>query len=151
MTYLPIVYSRLFSHELVNTRAALVRASDLINVRPKGDNRTYIAEHEAVQTHEFCEFPVAFVYLSRPAPQTRRDGHRREHAVVIKKQTLECFLNEHQINIGKRLGDCLQVRSASINQTSLVWRTLNLGRRTESGWRIFCFDSWETLDAVKTG
>ena len=84
MTYLPIVYSRLFSHELVDTRAALERTSDLI-VRLESDNWIYITKHEAVQTHKFRELPVTFVYLSRSAPQTSRDGHRREHAVIIKK------------------------------------------------------------------
>ena len=120
MTYLPIVYSRLLGHELVDTRAALGRPSDLINVQSKGDSRTYIAKHEAVQTNKFCELSVAFVYLSCSAPQTSRDGHRREHAVIIKEQTFECFLNEHQINIGERLCDCLRVWSVNIDQTLLI-------------------------------
>ena len=150
MTYLPIIYSRFFSHELVDARATLGHTSDLI-VQLKGDMRTYVTKHEAVQTHKFCELSITFVYLSRSAPQTSRDGHRREHAVIIKKQTFKCFLDEDQINVSKRLCDCLLVRSANINHTLLIGRTLNLGRRTESGCRIFCFDSWETLNATKIG
>lgn len=150
MTCLPIIYSGFFSHELVDARAALGRTSDII-VQLRGDKRTYVTKHEAVQTHKFCELSVTFVYLSRSAPQTSRDGHRREHAVIIKKQTLKCFLDEHQVNVSKGLSDCLLVRSANINHTLLIGRTLNFGRRTESGCRIFCFDSWETLDATKIG
>jgi len=150
VTYLPIVYSRLFSHELIDTRATLGRASDLI-VQLAGDNQTYVTKHEAVQTHKFCELSVTFVYLSRSAPQTSWDGHRREYAVIIKKQTLKCFLDEHQVNVSKRLSDCLLVRLANIHHTLLIGRTLNLGRRTESGCKIFCFDSWETLNVTKIG
>jgi len=46
--YLPVVYSRLFGHELVDARAALGHASNPINVRSKGDDRAYITKHEAV-------------------------------------------------------------------------------------------------------
>ena len=119
MTYLPIVYSRLFSHELIDARAALGHMSDLI-VQLEGDSRTYITKHEAVQTHKLCELPVTFVYLSRSAPQTSRDGHRREDPVIIKKQTLKCFLDKHQINVGKRLSDCLLAWSVNINQTLVI-------------------------------
>ena len=83
--YLPVVYSRLFGHELVDARAALAHASNPINVQPEGDNRTYIPKHEAVQTNKFCKLSVPFVYLSRSAPQTSRDGHCGENAIVIEE------------------------------------------------------------------
>ena len=84
-TYLPVVYSRLFGHELVDARAALAHASNPINVQFEGDNRTYVPKHETVQTNEFCKLPVAFVYLSRPAPQTSWNGHRGENAIIIEE------------------------------------------------------------------
>jgi len=83
--YLPVVHSRLFGHELVDARPALVHASNSVNVQSEGDNRTYIPKHEAVQTNKFCKLPVAFVYLSRSPPQTSWDGHRGENAIVIEE------------------------------------------------------------------
>jgi hypothetical protein len=99
--YLPVVHSRLFSHELVDARAALGHASITSKCGPKMMIRAYVTKHEVVQSHEFCELSVTLVYLSCPTPQASRNGHRGEHAVVIKEQTFKCFLNEHQVNIGK--------------------------------------------------
>ena len=58
---------------------------------------TYISQHVPVHSDELGELAVRFVYLARAAPQTRRNGHRREDAVIVEEQALESFFDEDEV------------------------------------------------------
>jgi hypothetical protein len=53
----------------------------------------YIAKHDAVDTDQLCKFPVPFVYLACATPETCRDTHRREDAIVVEQEALERFFD----------------------------------------------------------
>jgi hypothetical protein len=113
---------------------------------------TYITHHMPIHSNELRELPIALVYFPRPPPQTRWDAHRREDTVVIEEHPLKLFLDKYQINILKRLRDSLNpiVSTKKKKRPSVGMKplTLNFGRNTESGWRICCFDSWDTFLSI---
>ena len=117
----------------------------------KSVERTYITHHIPIHSNELRELPIALVYFPRPPPQARWNAHRRKDTVIIEEHPLKLFFDKHQFHILKQLRDSLNpIASTKKKRPSIGTKplTLNFGRNTDSGWRICCFDSWDTFLSI---
>jgi len=76
--HLPIIHSRLFRHELIDTQSP-------------------IAHQVTLNPNQLRKLPVGLVDFACPSPETSRDAHRRENAVIVKKHPLECLFDENKV------------------------------------------------------
>ena len=76
--HLPIIHSRLFRHELIDTQSS-------------------IAHQVPLNPNQLRKLPVGLVDFARPSPETSRDAHRRENTVIVKKHPLECLFDENEV------------------------------------------------------
>ncbi|TFY67478.1 hypothetical protein EVG20_g3934 [Dentipellis fragilis] len=109
--YLPVVDRALLGHELVYAESTL-RVSSAPR-RGELKEYTHVAQHVPVHADELGKLAIALVYLARTTPQTRRDAHRREHAIVVEQEALEGLLDKHQVDVTQRLRDRLQHTTCS--------------------------------------
>lgn len=98
----PIVDRALLRHELVNRQLPVPQLLDRhTHYRP-------LAGACRRREHTECsKLLVALVDLARPPPETGREPHRGEDAVVVEQETLERLLDEDEVEVGQSRGNRL--------------------------------------------